>query len=257
MEGLQALEGLNNGVEVLIGNNPIAANLTNRRIQPHCVPNCHPGTVASSADIYGSMTVPITARNPKAAGEAGASAEKDLLRSSTVTIRVKRNVPDRPSLAKSLTCGLNTVNSSMAECMQDLTRGAVTFQGLTHSKIVDVFDQLHQELDNWQLASVAEGQESRERLAESSTEDVDLGDTFMTDVYVPVQVRAGICPDCVRMGRSSEGNTMLDSVATCEEPVSLGALHGARFKAVQIDCLAGAHPLPSRRCGQCHQPIEC
>jgi hypothetical protein len=95
-----------------------------------------------------------------------------------VTLKLHRELPDRPRLAQSLAAGLQSVSASLDVVGLE----ALKFTGLDHEKLVEVFDQIQKDIDDWQeLATV---QEASGELQESS-----VGRNFLTDVDAPTAVR--------------------------------------------------------------------
>ena len=140
---LRALQGFRNGTTVYVGGNPITSKLRLGLVEPRAVPGCAAGTVATSATSTAAHTSVI-----QASGRGDAASPRD-----SVTLKLHKELPDRPRLARSLAAGLHSVSSQLDTVAPEQLK----FTSLDHDKLVEVFDQLQSEIDSWQaLATVQE-----------------------------------------------------------------------------------------------------
>ena len=148
-------------------------------LEPSTVPGCAAGTVATgdTAAAAHTTTVHTRGRAARDASPHDVAAGAARLRDSVV-LKMQRDVPERPSLAKSITSSRHVVSSELDSAgVQKLA-----FDGLDHDKLVQVFERLKGEIDSWQeLATVQE--------EEAESVGAELGRTFLTDVAVDGQVR--------------------------------------------------------------------
>jgi hypothetical protein len=94
-----------------------------------------------------------------------------------VILKLHKELPDKPRLAQSLAAGLQSVSASL----DVVGPQTLKFTGLDHERLVEVFDQIQKDIDNWQELATVE--ETPGALFESRT-----GRTFLTDVDVPAVV---------------------------------------------------------------------
>lgn len=126
-----------------MGGNPITSKLRLGLVEPRAVPGCAAGTVATSATSAAPQTSVI-----HTCGRGDATSMRD-----SVTLKLHKELPDRPRLARSLAAGLHSVSSQLDTVAPEHLK----FTSLDHDKLVEVFDQLQGEIDSWQaLATVQE-----------------------------------------------------------------------------------------------------
>lgn len=187
-EALSGLQKFCTGTAVYVGGNPFARKVRLHLLSPSTIPGCQPGTVATgSAATSFASEIRMSGKSRVAATTPTTSlaANKDVSSSSvrdSVVLKMDKALPDKPTLAKSLTSSLHVVSDALDKPDAQQLR----FQGLDHNKLVQVFDKLKDEIDGWQQLATVHEEEMEHVQAE-------VGRTFITDVAVDDKVRFALC----------------------------------------------------------------
>jgi Leucine rich repeat/Leucine Rich repeats (2 copies) len=180
-DALRGLSSFRNGTNVYVGGNPIANKMKLHLLSPGSVPGCKPGTVSTSVGRLPHNTIVHTPGKGAArpSGQLSKSLDAGAGVRDSVVLNMDHALPERPTLAKSMT-SLHRVSDQLDTSAPQ----KLTFEGLDHAKLIQVFDHLKDEIDNWhELATVHE--EDMEQAGAAA----ELGRTFITDVAVPDAVR--------------------------------------------------------------------
>lgn len=163
-EALSALKQVWNGTIVYIGDNPIATKMRLRLLQPCLIPGTRPGTVQLPCDAHERTSKTLLAQGACRSGhtpqnrDSTASIDpkltvQDERDNSNVVLKISRNIPSKPNLAKSILDSVMCVKRHTAESQLSVWKTGSD----ASDRIQHMFDILKLDMEKWsQMETVME-----------------------------------------------------------------------------------------------------